>query len=348
MLIVGAGGLGSPSALYLAAAGVGTIGLIDGDKVDITNLQRQVLYNTADVGQSKAERARAHLLAINPGINVVAHNHELDATNVMALFKDYDLILDGTDRLPVRYLVNDACVILRKPLISAAIYRFEGQALTYVPGSNGPCYRCVFPSAGAGVVPNCAEAGVLGVLPGMLGTIQATEAIKLITGLGTVLNGRLLVVDALSMRFEELTLKRRADCAVCGDTPSITVPRLDDGALCSSEAKARIGSISARELKELLTRGSPLRLIDVRETHEFAAGHLPGAVNLPLSNSRESLRSLQDAKDRDTIMICRSGGRSQQACELAASGQVSTPINLTGGLLAWVRDVDPDFKVAAP
>src|SRR5215831_18881364 len=234
VLVIGAGGLGSPSILYLAAAGVGTIGIVDFDKVDISNLQRQVLFDTASIGSPKAESASQRLRELNPDLTIIAHQVELRANNVREIFKDYDLVLDGTDRFATRYLTNDACVLLHKPLVSAAIHRFEGQALTYVP-DRGPCYRCLFPEPPSdGLVPNCAEAGVLGVLPGVLGTIQATEAIKLITGIGELLIGRLLTYDALQMSFEEFKFNRRNDCAVCGTSPTITEPQ-DPPQLCSVE-----------------------------------------------------------------------------------------------------------------
>lgn len=221
VLVVGAGGLGSPSTLYLAAAGVGTLGLIDNDRIDVSNLQRQVLYDTRQVGEPKVEAAQRRLRALNPEINVEVHDVELRAANIAAIVARYDVVLDGTDRFATRYIVNDACVMLRKPLVSAAIHRFEGQALTYVP-DRGPCYRCLFPDPpAAGLVPNCAEAGVLGVLPGVMGSIQATEAIKLIVGAGELLVGRLLTYDALGLRFAEFRFERRDDCPVCGRSPSI-------------------------------------------------------------------------------------------------------------------------------
>ena len=223
VLIVGAGGLGSPAALYLAAAGCGALGLVDFDRVDVSNLQRQVLFDTAAIGELKAEAGRERLAALNPEIRVVAHALELKAASVLSLLAEYDLVVDGSDRLSTRYIVNDACVILGRPLVSAAIHRFEGQLTTYVPG-RGPCYRCLFPQAADGMVANCAEAGVLGVLPGVLGTLQATEAIKLITGVGTPLVGRLLTYDALELRFHEFRVERRRDCAVCGEAPTITAP----------------------------------------------------------------------------------------------------------------------------
>src|ERR1700754_2152122 len=275
VLVIGAGGLGSPSALYLAASGVGTLGVIDCDKVEVSNLQRQVIYDSASVGIPKALAARQRLLALNPNIELVAHQVELRADNVLQLFERYDVVLDGTDRFGTRYLANDACVILRRPLVSAAIHRFEGQAMTYVP-DRGPCYRCLFPAPpGEGLVPNCAEAGVLGVLPGVMGTIQATEAIQLLVGAGEPLVGRLLTYDALAMRFAEFRFKRRADCAVCGDHPTITAPQ-DAPQLCTAEALASVRTLTAAELRTLLReRGGHIAIVDVREPREFAASHLP-------------------------------------------------------------------------
>ncbi len=343
VLIVGGGGLGSPAALYLAAAGVGTLGIVDFDTVDVTNLQRQVLYSQADVGVAKVIAAAARLRALNPLIEVRAHEAEVTAANVMDLIRPYDLIVDGSDRLSTRYQVNDACVLQKKMLVSAAIYRFEGQTFSYVP-DRGPCYRCVFANAAEGVTPNCAEAGVLGVLPGILGTIQATEAIKLLTGIGEPLVGRLLMFDALTMRFDEFKVSRRKDCAVCGDRPTITKP-VDAGApTCTAEQRARIRQLSAAALAAQLTS---LRLIDVREAHEYAVQHLPGSENFPLSKMAARLPTLI-AHTGPVLFLCRSGGRSQKACEQAVLAGLADVINLEGGLLAWARDVVPDFKVATP
>jgi adenylyltransferase/sulfurtransferase len=247
VLVVGAGGLGSPASLYLAAAGVGTLGVIDNDRVDVSNLQRQVLFDTASVGQSKAQLAAERLHALNPDIRVIAHNQELRAANAHEILDGYDIVLDGSDRLSTRYLVNDACVLFGKALVSAAIHRFEGQAMTYVPG-RGPCYRCLFSDAEEGVVPNCAEAGVLGVLPGVMGTLQATEAIKLIAGIGEPLIGRLLTYDALNLRFNEFRFKRRTGCAVCGDHPSITELR-ETAAICAAEPLPGVQQYSAASFK---------------------------------------------------------------------------------------------------
>jgi adenylyltransferase/sulfurtransferase len=344
VLIVGAGGLGSPAALYLAAAGCGTLGLVDFDRVDISNLQRQVLFDTAGLGQPKAEAGRARLAALNPEIRVVAHALELKAANVRALLADYDLVVDGSDRLSTRYLVNDACVLLGRPLISAAIHRFEGQLATYVPG-RGPCYRCLFPQAADGMVANCAEAGVLGVLPGVLGTLQATEAIKLITGVGTPLVGRLLTYDALELRFQEFRVERRRDCAVCGEAPTITEPR-DPPAPGPQAAQDGVRRLTPRALHALLAPGAAAAppLIDVRERWEYDTGHLPEAVNIPLGELPQRLAEIPRAAG--AVFICRSGGRSMRACLLALEAGVASPANLEGGMTGWAADVDPTMPVA--
>jgi adenylyltransferase/sulfurtransferase len=343
VLVIGAGGLGSPSALYLAASGVGTIGVVDFDSVDVSNLQRQVIFDSASVGTPKAKAACTRLLSLNPHIDLVAHQLELRADNVLQLFGRYDIVLDGTDRFGTRYLSNDACVILRKPLVSAAIHRFEGQAMTYVP-ERGPCYRCLFPAPpGEGLVPNCAEAGVLGVLPGVMGTIQATEAIKLIVGAGEPLIGRLLTYDALAMRFEEFRFKRRADCAVCGDNPTITVPQ-DAPQLCTAEALASIRTLTATEVSTLLKeRAGQAAVVDVREPREFSASHLPGAMNIPVGELHSRMGSLPKGR---VVFVCRSGARSLTAAALASRAGVEDVAHLEGGLLAWARDVDPTFEVA--
>jgi adenylyltransferase/sulfurtransferase len=344
VLIVGAGGLGSPAGLYLAAAGCGTLGLVDFDRVDVSNLQRQVLFDTAALGQPKAEAGRARLAALNPEIRVVAHALELKAANVCAVLAGYDLVIDGSDRLSTRYLVNDACVLLGRPLIAAAIHRFEGQLMTYVPG-RGPCYRCLFPQAADGVVANCAEAGVLGVLPGVLGTLEATEAIKLITGVGTPLVGRLLTYDALELRFQEFRLERRRDCAVCGDAPTITEPR-DPPAPAAQAAQDGVRRLTPRALEALLGPGGggAPPLIDVRESWEYDTGHLTGAVNIPLGELPQRVADIPPASR--PVFICRSGGRSLRACAVALEAGVASPANLEGGMLAWAADVDPTMPVA--
>lgn len=348
VLVVGAGGLGSPAALYLAAAGVGRLGLLDFDRVELSNLQRQVLFASGDVGRPKTAAARERLLALNPEITVVAHELTLCAGNVLDLFRGYDIVLDGTDRLTARYLVNDACVLLGKPLISAAIHRFEGHALTYLPGQ-GPCYRCLFPQAEEGGAASCAEAGVLGVLPGVLGALQATEAIKIITGMGQPLVGRLLTYDALELRFLELPFTRRPDCAVCGDHPTITRPADgDSGEECDAAALSSILRLSARALHDLLatdTGRAGLVLVDVREPHEFQTRHLPGACNIPL---RELGSRWEEIGGRGMpVFLCRSGRRSLSACVAARRAGIAGPAHLEGGLLAWAAAIDPAFVVAA-
>jgi adenylyltransferase/sulfurtransferase len=340
VLVIGTGGLGSPAALYLAAGGIGHLGVLDFDRVDESNLQRQVLYDTASIGMPKAELARMRLAALNPELQLQAHQTELCAGNVQEMFQHYDIIVDGSDRIATRYLVNDACVIYGKSLVSAAIHRFEGQAMTYVPG-RGPCYRCLFPAEGA--APNCAEAGVLGVLPGVMGAIQATEVIKLVVGFGVPLIGRLLTYDALEMRFQELRAKRRADCAVCGDHPTISAPQ-DPPGFCTVEELRRVRSISAGQLAQRIqATGLPISLIDVREPAEFAASHLPRAINIPLDSIEQHGRQLPRAGT--VIFMCRSGVRSQRACALAERMGVSETWQLEGGLLAWKAEIDPTLRL---
>jgi molybdopterin/thiamine biosynthesis adenylyltransferase/rhodanese-related sulfurtransferase len=343
--IVGAGGLGSPAALYLAAAGVGTLGLVDCDRVELSNLQRQVLFDGAAVGRLKTEAARERLLALNPEISVIPHTLTLRADNALEVLGDYDLILDGTDRVSTRYVVNDACVVLRKPLVSAAIHRFEGHAMTYLPG-RGPCYRCLFPAAEEGAAASCAQAGVLGVLPGVLGAIQATEAVKVLTGIGEPIVGRLLTYDALDMRFLELPVTRRADCAVCGENPTITAPR-DAAEACDPAILGRIRRLSAAALNALLAAQAgedALALIDVREPQEFNTRHLPAARNIPLADLGARLSEL--AAGCMPVFVCRSGRRSLEACALALRSGIETPAHLEGGLLAWAEQIDPAFEVA--
>jgi sulfur-carrier protein adenylyltransferase/sulfurtransferase len=328
VLIVGAGGLGSPAALYLAAAGVGRIGLIDHDRIELSNLQRQVLFDTASIGQSKALVAQARLQALNPDIQVDAHAERLTAANITRVFAHYDVIVDGTDRLSVRYLINDACVLLRKPLVSAAIHRFEGQAMTYMPG-NAPCYRCLYPSSAEDLVPNCREAGVLGVLPGVMGSLQATEVLKILLQAGELLTGRLLVYDALSLRFNEFEFTRRSDCAVCGDVPQITNLSIHE-----EPSMSNIAEWQPQQLADELKRGGEdsLVLVDVREPQEWAQGRLPGSLHIPLGSL--PARSKEIPADKTPVFICAGGVRSMSACKfLAAEGRSS--INLSGGVYAW-------------
>ena len=342
VLVIGTGGLGSPAALYLAAGGIGNLGVLDFDRVDESNLQRQVLYDTASIGMPKAELARMRLAALNPELQLQAHQTELCAANVQAIFDNYDIIVDGSDRITTRYLVNDACVIYGKSLVSAAIHRFEGQAMTYVPG-RAPCYRCLFPQIDAAATPNCAEAGVLGVLPGVMGAIQATEVIKLVVGFGLPLIGRLLTYDALEMRFQELRFARRVDCAVCGEHRSITAPQ-DPPGFCTADELRRVRSISAAQLAaRIKATGQPISLIDVREPAEFAASHLPRAINIPLDTIEQHTRQLPHAGT--VVFMCRSGVRSRQACALASRMGVSEAWQLEGGLLAWKAEVDPSLRL---
>lgn len=351
VLVVGAGGLGSPSALYLAAAGVGTLGIVDCDRVEASNLQRQVLFDSHSLGRPKVAAARERLAALNPEIEVVAHELELRAANVRNVLRDYDVVLDGTDRLPTRYLVNDACVMLGKSLVSAAIHRFEGQLMTYVP-ARGPCYRCLYPEVPEGLVPNCADAGVLGVLPGVLGALQATEAIKLVVGAGEPLIGRLLVYDALDLSFREFTFDRRRDCAVCGERPTITELR-DQPQACDAGTAEGIRRLRVGELRALLVGdgdgrrvGSGRRLlVDVREPREFEAGHLAGAVNIPLAEIGDRLQEIP--VDATPVFICRSGARSLVASGIAVRAGRSGVCNLEGGLLAWSAEVDPALVVSS-
>ncbi len=311
VLVVGAGGLGSPAALYLAAAGVGRLGLVDFDRVDLSNLQRQVLFDTGSIGEPKSTAARDRLAALNPEIRIDAHQQRLTARTIGPLFADYDVIVDGTDRLGVRYLVNDACVLMGKPLVSAAIHRFEGQAMTYVPGKS-PCYRCLYPNNAEDLVPNCATAGVLGVLPGVMGTLQATEAVKLLLGIGETLAGRLLLYDALGLRFQEFRFARRADCAVCGDSPTITT--LHDPA--PEDSVPALEEWSARQLAQRLeTPGAAPVLVDVREDHEVASGMLPNALHIPLGQLPARFGEIPPGDE--LVFICAGGFRSANACRFA-------------------------------
>ena len=344
--VIGAGGLGSPAALYLTAAGVGTLGIVDCDRVDLSNLQRQVLFESRDVGRLKAEAARDRLTALNPEITVVAHPLTLRAANAREVLQGYDIVVDGTDRLATRYLVNDACVLLGKALVTAAIHRFEGQAMTCVPGQ-GPCYRCLFPEAPEGVTASCADAGVLGVLPVVLGAIEATEAIKIAAGIGALLSGRLLTSDALGMRFAEFPVSRRDDCAACGDHPSITVLR-DVGETCDADLFQAVRRLSACALLDIMAAdrapGQAPLLIDVREPREFESRHLEGARNIPLGELERRVAEISGG--RPAVFVCRSGGRSLAACAIALRAGVASAAHLEGGLLAWAAEVDPDFEVA--
>ena len=344
VLCIGAGGLGSPLALYLAAAGVGRLGIVDFDVVDFTNLQRQVMHGTADVGKPKLASAQETIRDINPNVEVVGYQTRLTSQNALDLLVDFDIIVDGTDNFPTRYLVNDACVLLGKPNVYGSIFRFEGQVSVFY-AQEGPCYRCLYPEPPPpGLVPSCAEGGVLGVLPGIVGCIQAMEAIKLIIGQGQPLIGRLLVFDALSIKFRELKLRKNPECPVCGAQPTIT--RLIDyeqfcGILGEEHTPVITGipEITAQEVKKMMDEKKPFVLIDVREPHEFQICRIPGATLVPLRELPKRMNELNPA--HEIVVHCRSGQRSAKAVELLMKAGFLKIHNLKGGILAWSDQVDP-------
>ncbi len=336
VLLIGAGGLGSPSALYLAAAGVGTLGIVDDDRVELSNLQRQLLHGTSSVGRLKLDSARKRLNDINPDIRVIAHPVRLASSNALAILEDYDIIIDGTDNFPTRYLSNDACVLLGKPNIYGSVQQFEGQASVFFAG-RGPCYRCLFPEPPPpGAVPSCAEAGVLGILPGMIGIIQATEAIKLILGLGEPLVGRLLLYDAAAMDFRTIRLRRDPDCPVCGEHPTIT-GLIDYEQFCGggTHGTAEDTDMKPGDLKRRLDAGEDIALLDVRNPHEFDAGHIPAARLLPLGEIPSRLGELEDWRGREIVVYCQMGGRSARACGILREAGFERVRNLTGGYAKW-------------
>ncbi len=346
VLCIGAGGLGSPLLLYLAAAGVGQIGIVDYDTVDFSNLQRQILHTSLDVGIPKVESARNTLLDINPNVNVHTYHTALDSSNALEIFRQYDIIVDGTDNFPTRYLVNDACVLLGKPNVYGSIFRFDGQ-VTIFWAARGPCYRCLYPEPPpAGLVPSCAEGGVLGVLPGVIGTLQATEILKLITGTGQPLIGRLLIYDALKATFKELKLRKNPSCPICGSQPTIT-QLIDYEAFCGSpaiEAARRVDdptvpSITPSELKSLLEKTDPnLILLDIREPHEAMIVSLPGFRLIPPAELPRRLHELDSAKP--IILICKNGARSADAVKLLQHSGFAKVWNVRGGLDAYAKEVD--------
>lgn len=341
VLVVGAGGLGSPSALYLAAAGVGRIGLVDFDIVDESNLQRQVAHGTAAVGKPKLSSMRARLTDLNPHIEIEVHPVRLDRDNAFGILRGYDVIVDGTDNFATRYLVNDACVLLGRPNVYGSILRFEGQASVF-DASRGPCYRCLFPSPPPpGVVPSCAEAGVLGVLPGVIGSIQANEAIKLLLGGGETLIGRLLLYDAWTLHFRELELKKDPECPICGTAPTIT-DLVDYDELCGTRPEPPAPErerVEARELRELLAQHEPLVLLDVREPEELAIARLPGAVHIPMRSVPERVGELDPASR--VVVFCHLGVRSLQTARWLRAHGFTNVQDLEGGIEAWSRVVDP-------
>ena len=348
VLCVGTGGLGSPLALYLAAAGIGTLGLVDFDIVDASNLQRQIIHSTKDIGRKKLDSAEEKLLALNPALNVVKHDTMLSSANALEILKDYDIVADGTDNFPTRYLVNDACVLLGKPNVYGSIFRFEGQASVFAT-KQGPCYRCLYPEPPPpGLVPSCAEGGVLGILPGLVGVIQATEAIKLILGKGESLVGRLLLVDALNMRFRELKLRKNPECPVCGPNPTVTA-LIDYQQFCgikpeSKEEKALkngIPQLSVKELKHRMDAGEDVFILDVREPYEYQIANIGGKL-IPQNDVPQRLAEID--RDREIVVHCRSGVRSQRIAELLSQAGYPKVVNLAGGILAWADEIDPKMQ----
>jgi molybdopterin/thiamine biosynthesis adenylyltransferase/rhodanese-related sulfurtransferase len=348
VLCVGTGGLGSPLALYLAAAGIGTLGLVDFDVVDASNLQRQIIHSTKDIGRKKLDSAAEKLTALNPVLNVVKHDTMLSSANALEILKDYDIVADGTDNFPTRYLVNDACVLLGKPNVYGSIFRFEGQASVFAT-KEGPCYRCLYPEPPPpGLVPSCAEGGVLGILPGLVGVIQATEVIKLILGNGSPLIGRLLLVDALNMRFRELKLRKNRECPVCGDNPTVT-ELIDYQHFCGivsetpqeANVKNGIPQITVKELKRRIDAGEDVQLIDVREPYEYQIAKIGGKL-IPQNDVPQRLAEVD--RNREVVVHCRSGARSQRIAEFLKQSGYPRVVNLAGGILAWSDEIDPKVQ----
>jgi adenylyltransferase/sulfurtransferase len=348
VLCIGAGGLGSPLALYLAAAGIGTLGIVDFDVVDASNLQRQIIHSTKDIGRKKLDSAEEKLTALNPSLNVVKHEMMLTSGNALDILKDYAIVADGTDNFPTRYLVNDACVLLGKPNVYGSIFRFEGQASVFAT-REGPCYRCLYPQPPPpGLVPSCAEGGVLGILPGLVGVIQATEVIKLILGKGEPLIGRLLLVDALAMRFRELKLQKNPECPVCGQNPTVT-RLIDYQQFCGiapetnqeKPLKNGIPQMSVQELKRRLDAGEDLLILDVREPYEYQIANIGGKL-IPPNEVPQRLAEID--RNREIVVQCRSGGRSQRIAEFLAKQGYPNVKNLAGGILAWADQIDPKIQ----
>ncbi len=338
VLCIGTGGLGSPLALYLAAAGVGTLGLMDFDVVDYTNLQRQIIHTTPDVGRSKVESAHEKISAINPFVKTIPINEKLASANARAIFQDYDIIADGTDNFATRYLVNDACVLTNKPNVFASVFRFEGQASVFAT-ERGPCYRCLYPEPPPpGMVPSCAEGGVLGVLPGLLGIIQATEVIKLACAIGTPLIGRMLLVDALTMNFRELRLKKDPECPMCGTRTIKQLTDYDQFCGIRGQEPAQAGDMTVEELKRRLDAGDRPFILDVREPHEYQIANIGGHL-IPLNDLPNRLGELD--RSREIVAHCKAGGRSAKAVEFLRQQGFANVKNLSGGITAWSERVDP-------
>jgi adenylyltransferase/sulfurtransferase len=348
VLLAGVGGLGSPLALYLTAAGVGTLGLVDFDVVDESNLQRQILHSTKDVGRGKLDSAAEKLTALNPSVKVVKHDAMLTSANALEILKDYEIVADGTDNFPTRYLVNDACVLLGKPNVYGSVFRFEGQVSVFAAGQ-GPCYRCLYPEPPPpGLAPSCAEGGVLGVLPGLVGVIQAAEVIKLILGKGEALIGRLLLIDALTMRFSELKLRRNPDCPVCGLSPTVT-QLIDYQQFCGlapqtpeeKNLKNGIPQLTVKELKRRIDAGEDAYILDVREPYEYRIANIGGKL-IPQNEVPSRLAEID--RDREVIVQCRSGSRSQHVAEFLKQAGFPRVVNLAGGILAWSDEIDPRVR----
>jgi len=342
VLTIGAGGLGAPLAMYLAAAGVGTLGIVDFDVVDESNLQRQIIHGTSDVGRPKMESARDRIKDINPNVNVEGFEEPLTSENALDIFKDYDIIVDGTDNFPTRYLVNDACVLLGKPNVYGSIFRFEGQASVFY-AKEGPCYRCLYPEPPPpGLVPSCAEGGVLGILPGAVGTIQATETVKLILGIGDPLIGRLLLYDALGMSFRQMKLRKDPNCPVCGENPTVT-ELIDYQEFCgipqanAQEAANAVPEISVQDLKQKLDNGESVNVLDVREPHEYEVANI-GARLIPLAELPQRLVELD--QDANFAVHCKTGGRSARAVKLLQDAGFQNVYNVKGGINAWSEEID--------
>jgi sulfur-carrier protein adenylyltransferase/sulfurtransferase len=349
VLCVGAGGLGSPALLYLAAAGVGTLGIVDFDVVDESNLQRQVIHGQSDVGRPKAESARDSIQEINPYVNVVLHSERLDSDNAMEIFAQYDLIVDGTDNFATRYLVNDACVLLAKPYVWGSIYRFDGQASVFW-AEHGPCYRCLYPEPPPpGMVPSCAEGGVLGVLCASIGSIQVNEAIKVITGIGEPLAGRLMIYDALEMSYRTVRVRKDPECAVCGKNPTIT-ELIDYEAFCGTisedaQQAASGSTITATQLEEMLDNDEKIFLVDVREPNEYEIVSIPGSVLIPKDQFLNGTALEQLPQDRRIVLHCKSGARSAECLAVVKNAGFADAVHVGGGVLAWVNQVDPSLPV---
>ncbi|MEX2109385.1 MAG: molybdopterin-synthase adenylyltransferase MoeB [Gemmatimonadaceae bacterium] len=344
VLLIGAGGLGSPAALYLAAAGIGTLGLVDFDTVDLSNLQRQILHGSAGIGSSKLDSARERLRDINPHVHIEAYPVRLSSENALDIARDYDLIIDGTDNFPTRYLINDTSVLLGIPNVHGSVYRFEGQASVF-GAADGPCYRCLFREPPPPhLVPSCAEGGVLGVVPGLVGTIQATEAVKLILGLGDTLVGRLLLIDAMTMSFRTIGIRKDPECPACGTREITELIDYEDFCNRSAVAEAAPGGVAEIEPSQLaqrIARGEPLEIIDVREPYEWQIGHIPGARLVPLETIPDEIPRLD--KKRTIILYCKVGGRSMHAARQLAAAGASDVRNLAGGIIRWIDDVDPSM-----